>query len=173
MKIVSAAEYGGMPEVEEDAGSFAGNAWKKASALRKRLPPAAWVLADDSGLCVDALAGAPGVDSAVYAGPQADDAANLAKLVAAMRGVPAERRSAHFLCILALLGPGGVFATFTGRCEGRLLAEPRGSGGFGYDPLFVPDGSDASFAELGDEVKNELSHRASAWDQFAAWLARH
>ncbi len=170
IEIVSARAVGGMRDVVEDAGTFIGNARKKAEALRTRLPADAWALADDSGLCVDALEGGPGVESAYYAGPQGDPAANLAKLVATMRGVPAEKRGAHFVCVLLLAGPGGVEHVFEGRSEGRLLLEPRGGAGFGYDPLFVPVGHERSFAELGDEVKGRISHRARAWAKLAEWF---
>src|SRR5471032_1984112 len=132
VEVVSAAAVGGMPEVVEDTGSFLGNCRKKAHALKATLAPDAWVLADDSGLCVDALGGLPGVDSAYYAGPQGDSAANLAKLVEMMRGVPEGQRGAEFVCILVLAGPGGLEQVFEGRCRGRLINEPAGSGGFGY-----------------------------------------
>ena len=170
VEIVSARTVGGMPEVAEDTGTFVGNARKKALALRGKLPADAWALADDSGLCVDELGGAPGVESAYYAGPQGDGAANLAKLVATMRGVPDARRGAQFACVLLLSGPGGAEHIFEGRCAGRLRHEPRGGAGFGYDPLFVPDGHEASFAELGDAAKNTLSHRARAWAKLAEWV---
>jgi XTP/dITP diphosphohydrolase len=111
------------------------------------------------------------VDSAYYAGPQADPSANLAKLVAALRGVPPERRGAEFVCVLVLAGPGGGERCFEGRCAGRLADEPRGTGGFGYDPLFVPEGFDATLAEMPAVLKNRLSHRGRAWSQCAAWLA--
>lgn len=169
VKIVSAREAGGMPPVPEDTGTFVGNARQKAIALQAGLPPGAWVLADDSGVCVDALHGAPGVDSAYFAGPQGDPVANLARLVEVMRDVPDANRSAHFFCLLLVLGPAGEWI-FEGRCGGRLLREPRGGAGFGYDPLFVPDGFSQSYAELGDEVKNRISHRGRAWAQLAAWL---
>ncbi len=170
VEIFSARVIGGMPDVVEDAGTFAGNARKKARALWSRVPAGAWALADDSGLCVDALAGAPGVESAYYAGPQGDGAANLAKLVAALRDVPAAQRGAHFVCVLWLCGPDGREQMFEGRCDGGLRAEPRGGAGFGYDPLFVPAGHSASFAELGDAVKSTLSHRARAWSRLAEWV---
>ncbi|HVU33452.1 MAG TPA: RdgB/HAM1 family non-canonical purine NTP pyrophosphatase [Opitutaceae bacterium] len=170
VNIVSARAVGGMPPVVEDAGTFVGNARKKALALRAQVPADAWTLADDSGLCVDVLDGGPGVESAYYAGPQGDGAANLAKLVRVLKDVPAARRSAHFTCVLLVAGPAGVEHVFEGRCDGRLLAEPRGGAGFGYDPLFVPTGHESSFAELGDEVKNTLSHRARAWQKLAVWL---
>jgi XTP/dITP diphosphohydrolase len=172
IEIVSARVVGGMPAVAEDTGTFVGNARKKAQALRPKIPADAWALADDSGVCVDALDGAPGVESAYYAGPQGDSAANLAKLVAVMRQVPAGRRGAHFLCVLLALGPAGEEMVFEGVCGGQLLPEPRGGAGFGYDPLFVPDGYTQSYAELGDDVKNRISHRAQAWRKLAEW-ARH
>jgi XTP/dITP diphosphohydrolase len=171
IEIGYAADVGGMPAVVEDAGTFAGNAWKKARALRERLPADGWSLADDSGLCVEALGGAPGVESAHYAGTQADAAANLAKLVDAMRDVPDGRRSAEFVCVLALCGPGNVERLFEGRCAGRLIREPRGRGGFGYDPLFVPEGFEMTLAEMSAEQKNRVGHRGRAWVECAAWLA--
>ncbi len=170
--IVSARAVGGMPPVVEDAGTFVGNARKKAQALRAVLPAGAWVLADDSGLCVDALGGAPGVESAYFAGPAGDGAANLAKLVRELAGVADDRRGAFFTCVLLVAGPAGEELVFEGRCSGRLRREPRGGAGFGYDPLFVPEGEELTFAELGEEAKNRLSHRARAWAQLAAWRRR-
>lgn len=170
VEIVSARAVGGMPPVEEDTGTFVGNARKKAVALRTRLPENAWALADDSGVCVDALGGAPGVESAYYAGPQGDAAANLAKLVSVMQGVADEQRGAQFVCVLLLRGPSDEEQVFEGRCAGRLLHAPQGGGGFGYDPIFIPDGQTESYAQLGDEVKNTLSHRARAWGMLAEWL---
>jgi len=159
-----------MPDVAEDTGTFPGNARKKALALRALLPPDAWVLADDSGVCVDALDGAPGVESAYFAGPAHDAAANLRKLTEVMRGVPAGRRGARFVCVLVLLGPGGIEAICEGRCEGVLADEPRGGQGFGYDPLFVPAGFTRTYAEISEAEKNAISHRGRAWAQLAAWL---
>jgi XTP/dITP diphosphohydrolase len=171
VEIVGARMVGGMPAVAEDAGTFVGNARKKAIALHPHLPAGSWALADDSGLCVDALGGAPGVESAYYAGPQGDGAANLAKLLAVLRDVPDADRGAHFVCVLFALGPRGEERVFEGRCDGRLLHAPRGGAGFGYDPVFVPEGHERSFAELGDDVKNTLSHRARAWERLAMWIA--
>jgi XTP/dITP diphosphohydrolase len=172
IEIISARAVGGMPSVVEDAGTFVGNARKKALALQTKIPVDGWSLADDSGLCVDELGGAPGVESAYYAGPQGDGAANLAKLVATMRDVPGERRRARFECVLLLIGPRGDEHVFEGKCAGRLSFEPRGGSGFGYDPLFIPDGHDVSFAELGDAVKKTISHRARAWVKLAEWIRR-
>lgn len=169
VKIRGVHESGAMPEVLEDAGTFAGNAAKKARALRER-NPAAWVLADDSGLCVDALDGAPGVESANYAGPAAPGPENIAKLLGALKEVPEELRGARFVCVLCVIAPDGREAFFEGRVEGTILAEARGSGGFGYDPVFQPDGFDGSFAELGEAVKSTVSHRGRAWKTFAEWL---
>ena len=169
IEVRSAAEIGGMPHVVEDAGTFEGNACKKAEALRPSLPPGTWALADDSGLCVDALGGLPGVDSAYYAGPQADSAANLAKLVQTMKGVPKGKRGARFVCVLVLIGADGTANTFEGRVEGTLALEPSGAGGFGYDPLFIPIGAARTLAEISSGEKNRISHRGLA---FGA-LARH
>ncbi len=173
IEIISAKAVGGMPEVVEDTGTFIGNASKKARALKTRLPAEAWVLADDSGLCVDALGGEPGVESAYYAGPGGDSAANLAKLVRVMRDVPEDRRGAHFVCILVLIDGSGNQLTFEGRCEGRLLREPCGGKGFGYDPLIVPAGHEKSLAELDEASKNAISHRGRAWSQLASHLKTH
>ena len=169
IEIISARAAGGMPEVAEDTGTFVGNARKKALALRAKLPADTWVLADDSGVCVDALAGGPGVESAYYAGPQHDAAANLAKLVAVMREVPDGQRGGHFLCVLFVAGPRGAEHVFEGVCGGELRREPRGGDGFGYDPIFVPTGYTQTYAELGDVVKNTISHRARAWAKLAEW----
>jgi XTP/dITP diphosphohydrolase len=171
VEVVSAREVGGMPDVLEDTGTFLGNARKKAAALLAKAPEGSWVLADDSGLCVDALGGAPGVESAYYAGPAGDSEANLAKLVSAMKGVPAARRGAEFVCILVLMGPGGLERAFEGRCPGRLADVPSGRGGFGYDPLFVPDGFEGTLAEVPAELKNRVSHRGRAWADCVGWLA--
>lgn len=159
-----------MPEVEEDTGTFVGNARKKAVALQALLPVDAWVLADDSGVCVEALGGAPGVESAYYAGPQHDSAANLHKLTEAMRPVPGGKRAAYFFCVLVLRGPGGGEQVFEGRCEGVLAREPAGGKGFGYDPLFVPAGYGCTYAQLDDAAKNKISHRGRAWLMMVAWL---
>lgn len=159
-----------MPPVDEDTGTFAGNARRKALALQARLPPGAWVLADDSGVCVEALDGGPGVESAYFAGPQSDPAANLRKLTEVMRAVPVGQRAACFICVFVLRGPGGVDQTFLGRCDGVLRLEPRGGGGFGYDPLFIPAGHDCTYAELPETEKNQISHRGQAWRSLVAWL---
>ncbi len=170
IEIVSAHAVGGMPPVVEDTGTFVGNARKKAQALKSKLRAEEWALADDSGLCVDALGGAPGVESAYYAGPQGDGAANLQKLQRVMAGIPAGERGAHFVCVLLLIGPDERELVFEGLCAGRLLEAPSGGAGFGYDPLFVPEGFEQSFAALGDAAKAKLSHRARAWKKLATGL---
>lgn len=171
LEIISATTVGGMPEVVEDTGTFVGNATKKARALAALLPPGSWVLADDSGVCVDALDGAPGVESAYFAGPEHDAAANLRKLLEVMREVPVVQRGARFVCVLVVLGPDQPAQVFTGHCNGSLLTEPRGGAGFGYDPIFRPDGYELSYAQLGDGVKQRISHRAQAWAGLARGLA--
>jgi XTP/dITP diphosphohydrolase len=153
-----------IPDVVEDADTFAGNASKKAREVSSitGLP----ALADDSGLEVDALGGAPGVYSARYAGDQHDDAANNAKLLTALTGVPAAQRTARFRAVLALAdvsGPlDGEVLTADGTCEGVILDAPRGTGGFGYDPLFFSPELGQTFAEAGVGPKSDLSHRARA-----------
>ena len=165
----SARELGGMPEVIEDTGTFRGNAEKKARALLPVVPAGAWVLADDSGICVDALDGAPGVESAYFAGPEGDDEANLRKLVEVMRGKPVIERKAHYVCLLYMVcGDAGGFS-FVGECHGTLADKPAGSEGFGYDPLFVPDGFHESLGLLAPATKRKLSHRAKAWAKLVEW----
>lgn len=144
---------------EETATTFAGNAQIKARAVAVR-HPGAWVMADDSGLEVDALGGAPGVYSARYAGADGDTPANNALLLKNLAGVTDRR--AHFSCAVALIDPQGIEHVVQGRCFGRIQDAPTGTGGFGYDPLFVPDGFDRSFAELAPEEKNAISHRGRA-----------
>lgn len=158
----------GAPEVEEDGRTFAENAVKKAETIARftGLP----ALADDSGLEVDALGGAPGVFSARYAGEGASDAANNEKLLAALAGVPAERRTARYRCVLALAAPGMPTVTVEGVCEGRIAEQPRGTGGFGYDPLFYLPGRGKTMAELRPEEKNAISHRGQALRRLKALL---
>jgi XTP/dITP diphosphohydrolase len=170
IEILSARAAGGMPPVEEDTGTFVGNSRKKARALKAKLPSGAWVLADDSGVCVDALGGAPGVESAYYAGPQADSAANLRKLIETTRHLPDGQRGAAFVCVLMLIDDKDGEHVFEGRCAGTLLREPAGEFGFGYDPIFVPDGKTVSYAQLSEDEKNEISHRGRAWAQLREFL---
>ena len=164
--LVSAADIPGAPDVEEDAPTLRGNAEKKARALHAHtgLPS----LADDTGLAVDALGGRPGVRSARYAGPDADDAANRARLLAELDGAAA--RTARFRTVLALADGDGV-RFFDGVCEGTILGAERGRGGFGYDALFAPaEGDGRTFAEMDKAEKGRISHRGRALDAFADWL---
>ena len=161
-EVCAATVCGGMPEVVEDGETFAANAQIKAAALRKIAPADAWVMADDSGLEVDALDGAPGIHSARYAGPDAKDGDNLAKLLETIQDVPAGQRTARFRCVLCLIDPEGFITHYAGTCEGRIATEGQGTEGFGYDPAFIPEGYDQSFGQLGEDVKSKLSHRAKA-----------
>ena len=193
-------DFPNVPKVTEDAGTFAGNATKKALELARWLATDPrftvhdsqfFVLADDSGLEVDALNGAPGVHSARFAGinsgksENSSDAENNAKLLRLLQNVPLEKRVARFRCVVALVAvPTGKievtspvcyanefeWRTFDGVCEGKIIFKPRGKNGFGYDPLFMPDGFEKTFAELGDEVKNKLSHRAKALAKLKAFF---
>ena len=170
VRVRSAKDLGGMPYVEEISGTFNGNCRLKAEALRAIAPRKAWVLADDSGLCCDALQGGPGVDSAVYAGVGATDAQNRAKLLEAMKKAPPHKRGARFECHLILLGPNQEVGKFVGQCWGKILEAEVGTGGFGYDSLFVPANEERTFGELSPAKKDSISHRAKAFQLMAAWL---
>jgi XTP/dITP diphosphohydrolase len=161
-EVCSAKLCGGMPEVVEDGDSFVANARLKAMALRALAPTDAWVVSDDSGLEVDALDGAPGIYSARYAGEGVGDSAHLDKLLIELANCPDALRTARFRCVLCLVDPNGVEQYFDGRCEGTIALQPAGSQGFGYDPVFLPEGYTQSFAELGDAIKSKISHRARA-----------
>ena len=193
-------DYPDAPTTIDDQPTFAGNASKKATELAvwvqqcTDLRECTFVLADDSGLEVDALGGAPSVYSARFAaldtgGPgNSTDADNNAKLLRLLAGLPPEQRTARFRCVIALdlarprpfaqespcgsspNGPVPTPALFEGVCEGRILDAPRGQSGFGYDPLFLPNGYAQTFAELGEETKNQISHRAQALQRLRQWL---
>jgi XTP/dITP diphosphohydrolase len=158
LELVPAGDLPWLPEVEEDGATFEQNAVKKAATLARA--SGMWAMADDSGLEVPALGGEPGVRSARYAGEPADYAANNALLLARLRG--AADRGARFRCVVALAGPDGRARVAEGRCEGRIAGRARGRGGFGYDPLFVPDGFDRTFAQMKAAEKNRVSHRGRA-----------
>ena len=162
----SADICGGMPEVDETGTTFAENAYLKARAVKRLAPEDAWVLADDSGLEVDVLDGAPGVYSARYAGDDASDRDNLSKLLDALKNVPVEDRTARFKCVLCIINAEGRVVYHEGSCEGRIATRVSGADGFGYDPVFIPEGYQQSFAELGASVKGKLSHRARAVGAF-------
>lgn len=151
--------------VEETGETFFANALIKATAARALVPDAQLVLADDSGLAVTALGGRPGVHSARYAGPDATDQDNCARLLEELSGV--EDRTAAFVCVLVALDRTAGMAVACGTCSGTIAREPSGSGGFGYDPVFVPDGRTESMAELTADVKNVISHRGRAARQLA------
>lgn len=159
--LVSVAEFPEMPDVVEDGDTFAANAAKKASETARRLKR--WALAEDSGLCVDALGGAPGVYSARFAGPDATDERNNARLTSELAAVPDELRGAHYVCHAALADPTGtVRLAVEETCRGTITREPHGSAGFGYDPYFRICEYHATFGELGMSVKHAISHRARA-----------
>ncbi|HEY3763163.1 MAG TPA: non-canonical purine NTP pyrophosphatase [Verrucomicrobiae bacterium] len=208
VRCLSLNDFPGAPKVIEDADTFEGNAAKKAQTLAKWIHERIktniqhstfnaqssspdYVLADDSGLEVDALNGAPGVHSARFAAldtgkpDNSPDADNNAKLLQLLADVPAEKRAARFRCVIALTPiPEATVEssspvcyaddfetqTFSGACPGKILSEYRGKGGFGYDPLFVPDGFAQTFAELGEDIKNKISHRAKAMEKLKRWL---
>jgi XTP/dITP diphosphohydrolase len=156
--------YPDAPEVVEDGATFADNARKKAVELARHLGQ--WVLGEDSGLIVPALNGRPGVYSARYAGKQGDDAANNARLLAELAPLPDDRRAAYYVCHAAVADPTGtVRATAEGRCHGVIVRDARGTGGFGYDPLFLIPEFHRTFGELSARVKHALSHRARALEQ--------
>jgi XTP/dITP diphosphohydrolase len=160
--------YPDAPEVVEDGETFEANARKKASELARHLNE--WVLGEDSGLVVPALGGAPGVYSARYAGTQGDDEANNEKLLRELAGKP---RDAYYVCFAAVAGPTGeVHATAEGRCHGVITEERRGTGGFGYDPLFEVVELHRTFGELSPRVKHALSHRGRAMERIAPHLRR-
>jgi len=204
-QMLTLKDFPEAPKVVEDAETFAGNARKKAEQLTKWLeakparmshqPALAFVLADDSGLEVDALNGAPGVHSARFAAPgnqeNSTDADNNAKLLRLLGDLAPEKRTARFRCVVALArfaipelspanaspvchweAPAAETPVFDGVCEGKIIQAGSGNGGFGYDPLFVPAGFDQTFAELGDEIKNRLSHRAKALAQLKDYFNR-
>lgn len=160
-EIVPRDEAGVPPfEIEEDGATFEENSFKKANEIMKVCGRI--TLADDSGLMVDALDGAPGVHSARFAGDDCIYADNNAKLLKLLEGVPYEKRTAKFVTVITVVYPDGKVLVARGECHGRIGTEMRGDKGFGYDPLFIPDGYDKTFAELGSDVKNKIGHRANA-----------
>ena len=161
MRIISRDEAGIPPvEIEEDGQTFEENSFKKASEIMKVCGQI--TLADDSGLMVDYLNGAPGVYSARFAGEDGNDAKNNEKLLKLMEGVPADKRTAKFVSVITMVYPDGTVLTARGECPGTILTAPAGDGGFGYDPLFVPEGYEKTFAQLTADEKNAISHRAVA-----------
>ena len=176
VEIKNLQDFGPIPDVEEDGDTFDENAFKKASFAAKVLGFPA--IADDSGLEVAALGGAPGVYSARYAGPDATDEDNIEKLLREMNGK--ENRAAAFMCVLSIAVPCGVALTYEGRCEGVITEQRKGNQGFGYDPVFYYPPLKRTFAQLSTEEKNQVSHRGKAllemrdeFDKVLAWIKRH
>ena len=159
-EVVSLKDEGIQADVVEDGKTFLENARKKAGELSKLVD--CDVLADDSGLCVDGLDGAPGIYSARYAGEPSDDKKNNQKLILEIQGLSKEQRKARFVCALSLYRGGKELLYATGECEGRMIDEERGNNGFGYDPLFYVEEYGKTFAQLDAEIKNQISHRARA-----------
>jgi XTP/dITP diphosphohydrolase len=167
--LAGISEFPGVPDVAETGATFAANALLKATAVAAftGLPS----VADDSGLCCDALNGMPGVLSARWSGRHGADAENLRLLLAQLSDVPDERRGAHFSCVAALVLPSGLETLSEGTLVGRLIREPRGAGGFGYDPIFVPDGEERTTAEMSAAEKDAISHRGRAFRGLAGAIA--
>ena len=166
--VKSLADFPGIPEPLEDGDTFEANAVKKALYFSNRLDICC--VADDSGLIVDALDGAPGIYSARYAGPDCSDANNRAKLLATLGGVPQDKRTARFVCCAAFVAPGQTPHIETGTVEGRIAFECRGQLGFGYDPLFIPEGLDKTFGEIDPVQKHLISHRGRALRKLRVYL---
>jgi len=172
--ITDLTELPGMTPPEENGATFAENSAIKALAASLAMPDA-FILADDSGLEVDALGGAPGIYSSRFSGDNATDASNRDKLLHEL-ALPEHAdapRSARFRCAVTIARGGEVIARFNGTIEGRIADTMTGEGGFGYDPLFIPEGHDRSFGELSEEVKNSMSHRGRALEKFREWLEDH
>lgn len=172
MHIISRDEAG-VPDIEitEDGQTFEDNSLKKAREIMKLCGQI--TIADDSGLMVDCLNGAPGVYSARFAGEDGNDEKNNQKLLMLLEGVPEEKRTAEFVSVITMVYPDGNIITARGECRGRIITEPAGDNGFGYDPLFVPDGYDRTFAQLTAEEKNSVSHRAAALEKLKKLLGEN
>ena len=171
IEVVSVADFPDVPETIEDGDSFAANAAKKASEVA--VACGAWALGEDSGLCVDALKGAPGIYSARYFGEDATDAKNNEKLQAELKTVTDERRKAHYVCHVALADPtGAIRLTVEETCHGRITREPRGTNGFGYDPYFLIPEYNRTFGEFQSVVKQAISHRARAFRKLLPQLVK-
>ncbi len=167
-EVMDVTAFPELPEIEETGTTFLENARLKAEGISRRVE--GWVLSDDSGLEVDALGGAPGVWSSSYGGEEGNHAKNNTRLLAEMAGKA--DRTARFRCTMVLAQGGAEQANFSGTVEGQLVESLHGAGGFGYDPLFIPTGYDQTFAELGNAVKNTLSHRSRALQQVIFYLEK-
>lgn len=168
VRLYSLKDFPALIPAVEDGKTFRENALKKATAASRQT--GLCVIADDSGLCVDALGGGPGIFSARFAGEGCGDEANNLKLLRELAGVPSELRSAVFRCVIAFCTPEGVEASFAGELRGFILERPSGHGGFGYDPLFMVPEFAQTVAELPHEVKNRISHRGRAAEELRAYL---
>ncbi len=168
--VRDATEIPELPEIDETGTTFEENARLKAEEISNHV--SGFVLADDSGLEVDALGGEPGIYSARYSGAGCTDLQNTELVLEKMKGVPAEKRNARFRCVLAVARDGKTMATFNGTVEGRLALQIDGEGGFGYDPIFIPEGYETSFGQLSSEIKNSMSHRGRALAQFREWWGK-
>jgi XTP/dITP diphosphohydrolase len=178
VEIAGVPDFSSLPPVVEDGLTFEANARKKAEAY-SRYVPGGTVIADDSGLEIDALKGAPGVHSARYAADRpdqaeanTDDGANNARVLRELKGVPPAERTGRFVCVLVAARDGKTLATFRGAAEGTILDAPRGTNGFGYDPLFYFPQIGKTFAELSAEEKSNYSHRGAAFREFLSWYGR-
>lgn len=168
VQIISSSDIE-IPDVEETGVTFAENSLQKSSAIAKYTGKPC--IADDSGLCVDALNGAPGVFSARYA-PNRDFDKGMDKLLDEIAKSNIKSRKAHFSCVISLAYPDGYYELFEGRVDGQIAEQKMGEGGFGYDPLFIPDGYNCSFAQMGSEEKNKISHRARALQKFKDFIQK-
>src|SRR5690606_14159086 len=160
-----------IPEIEETGATFHENAKIKAETVASIVNEP--VIADDSGLVVDALNGRPGVYSARYAGEPTDDVKNYEKVLDELEAVEEKNRTARFVAVLALSRPGEETLFFEGKCEGKIAYEPKGEHGFGYDPIFIPDGYDVTMAQLTGDEKNKISHRFHALERLKKWLTNN
>jgi XTP/dITP diphosphohydrolase len=171
IELIGVSEFPHVAEVVEDGDTFAANAGKKASEVAVALNR--WVIAEDSGLCVDALGGAPGIYSARYAGEQGSDSANNEKLLSELAAVPTDKRTAYYVCYAVLSDPTGqIRLSAEGRCHGRILREYHGDHGFGYDPLFLVPEYHQTFGQLTPAVKRHISHRAKAFERMIPQVVR-
>lgn len=168
VQILGLSDFPSYPEPEETEKSFEGNALLKAQAAARSTGVEA--IADDSGITIEELNDMPGVRSARWAGPACDDAANLELVIAQLDGVPTQRRGGQFVCALAHVTPGGKRRVFRGEMPGHVATAPRGTNGFGYDPIFIPEGHDVTTAEMSPAEKDAISHRGQAVRAFVDWL---
>lgn len=171
-ELKTLADLPGAPDPEETGTTFAANAAIKAESISAVFP--GLVVSDDSGICVDALGGMPGVYSARYAGTHGDDEGNNRKMLAELAARPESDKpfTARYVCAISVAKEGKELASFIGTVEGRITLSPRGTGGFGYDPLFIPEGYDCTMAEISAEEKNAISHRGEALRKFESWLSQ-